>query len=191
MKQLTTNITLSFGMHAGKKLSEVPRSYIEWLVTVNKPGVSSAASTFLSETKSSECGDDKYGKFMRGRAYNWGYVGREEFEEANEQQRSVDEEERRLQEEALVCEWISTTAREEIRVGIYVFDDLFSSEKTITIVKNGYWINAINTTLKSLRATTSSERAKNPAVVAVIGGIGLTQERKDALLQKIAQRKER
>lgn len=44
------DITLTFGKHNGKKLSEVPREYVEWMAeNISKPSIKQAAQAFLKE----------------------------------------------------------------------------------------------------------------------------------------------
>jgi hypothetical protein len=165
-----SDIILTFGKHKGEKLSQVPADYCVWLAdNAYNAGVKRAARERLAIQK--PVSGDRYTN-----AWHQFYCSEDEIEEARKLDRIQTQED---EEEAEKCrlEW-TTDSGHEIIVQ-YKLDDTNPWTPTLYLICiDGKWQSPARDILPYTNPAF-------PNVAAKVGNVGLTAERRDALLAMV------
>lgn len=174
---MTIDITLTFGKHSGKKLSQVPTSYVQWLASISKQGVSEHAQAYLA----SQAG--KMPRFEGHVGYQGQWVSVEEQEEMWREQDAIDAayeesdcKHRELQE-SLTVRWTAKSGQ-KIEVIVWKRDEFeVSIDEREGVVYKGF----------SPVPARQAALAQAHGIVAMIGRVGITAEQKAAIEAKIVR----
>lgn len=172
------DITLHFGKHKGKMLSQIPLDYVLWLAeNAREQHVKDASHAYLVESGNSDVFERSArhtGKYASAYFRTW--YSEDELEEREQDERREDEE--YLEEfDVLTLRWTAQS-------GAHI---VIRSTLLPDTVERGFEVTVDSRT--TYHAENEIVEVSNvPDIVAKIGRVGLTQERREALLAMIREK---